>query len=102
MDRENLILPHHGVLSPGRDAVDVEVILEVPDVAEEDGGHGEKQREEPDERDEDGVGPGAGDEAVLPGEVPLAVLHEEVPGQEQQRQGQEEQEREVRVSGINT
>ena len=42
---------------PVGDFVLVEVVVRVPDLAPERGGHGEEGREEPDEGDEDGVRP---------------------------------------------
>ena len=85
-----------GVGRPGGDLVAVEVVAEVAHLREEDRGHGEGQREEPNQGDEDGVGPGSGHgDVVGAGEVPLAVLDEEVPGEEQEGQRQEKEERVV-------
>jgi len=44
---------------PVGDGILVEVVVRVPDLAPERGGHGEEGREEPDEGDEDGVRPGS-------------------------------------------
>ena len=83
---------------PPRDLVPVEVVVVVPDLTPERGGHGEESREEPDEGDVDGVRPGSWHEAVFSGKVPLAVLDEEVEGQEEGGEGEEEEEAVVEVA----
>ena len=83
---------HQCVIGPRSDVVPVEVLILVPDRGVEHRRRGKEQREEPDERDEDGVWPRPGHDALLPGKVPLAVLYEEVPREEEQGQGEEEEE----------
>ena len=56
------------------------------------GGDSKGGGKEPDEGDVDGVGPWAGHNALFTGKVPFAVLHEEVEGQEEEREGQQGQE----------
>ena len=84
-----------GVLGATGDDVLVRIILPVPDVSEEGGGHRKQGREEPDERDVDGVGPGPGHVLTL---SPLGVLDKQMPGQEQDGQRQEEQQAVVEIS----
>ena len=50
---------------PVGDDVLVEVVVRVPDLAPERGGHGEEGREEPDEGDEDGVRPRSINQTLL-------------------------------------
>ena len=77
---------------PPDDVIAVDVIRLFPDRRQEDGGDGVGRREEPDERQVDGVGPRPRHRAALARKVPLAVLHEEVEGQEEEREGQQGQE----------
>ena len=79
-------------LVPPRDDIAVDVVRLVPDLRQEDGGDCVGRREEPDERQVDGVGPRPRHGAALAGKVPLAVLHEEVEGEEEQREGEEGEE----------
>ena len=80
------------IRSPPFDDISVDVVGLVPDRRQEDGGDGVGRREEPDERQVDGVGPRPRHRAALARKVPLAVLHEEVEGQEEEREGQQGQE----------
>ena len=82
--------------------VAVKVLFQRPYITPKDSGYRESGRKEPDERDVDGVWPGAGDRAFLAGEVPLAVLHKEMPRQEQEGQRQEEKEAVVKVAVADT
>ena len=76
-------VPYQCVLwPPCPEVVPVDVVLLLPHARIPDGWRGEDEGEEPDERDEDGVRPGPGNEPVLPGKVPLAVLDEEMERQE--------------------
>ena len=85
---------HGGVLGPPGDDVPVGVLGPGPDLREEGGGDSEEGREEPDERDVDGVRPGSGDILAL---SPLGVLNKQMVGQEQDCQWQEEQEAVVEI-----
>ena len=78
--------PHYVIL--------VGIILIGPKLREEGRGHSKKCREEPDERDVDGVRPGPGHILAL---GPLGVLHKEMEGEEHSSQGQEEQEAVVEI-----
>ena len=88
---------HGRVLGPPGDDVPVGVLGPGPDLREEGGGDSEEGREEPDERDVDGVRPGSGDILAL---GPLGVLHKQMVGQEQDCQWQEEQEAVVEIPKI--
>ena len=79
-------------LVPPLDDIAEDVVRLVPDLRQEDGGDGVGRREEPDERQVDGVGPGPRHGAALARKVPLAVLHEEVEGEEEEREGEEGEE----------
>ena len=92
---DRLVHADSGVLGASSDDVLVRVILPVPDGREEGGGRREQGREEPDERDVDGVGPGPGHVLTL---SPLGVLDKQMPGQEQDGQRQEEQQAVVEIS----
>ena len=87
----------HGsiVRAPGH-LVLVRVVRPLPDLGEERCGDGEHGREEPDERDVDGVRPGSGHVLAL---GPLGVLDKEMPGEEEGGQREEEEETVVEISG---
>jgi len=92
---DRLVHADSGVIGASGDDVLVGVILPGPDGGEEGGGSREQGREEPDERDVEGVGPRPGHVLTL---GPLGVLDKEVPGQEQDGQRQEEKQAVVEIS----
>ena len=92
-----LVHADSGVLGAAGNDVLVRIILPGSDGREEGGGRREQSREEPDEGDVDGVGPGPGHVLTL---GPLGVLDKQVPSQEQDGQRQEEQQAVVEISEI--
>lgn len=96
---DRLVHADSGVIGASSDDVLVGVILPGPDGGEEGGGSREQGREEPDERDVEGVGPRPGHVLTL---GPLGVLDKEVPGQEQDGQRQEEKQAVVEISEMRT
>ena len=87
---------HRSVSRAPVNLVLVRVVSPLPDLGEEGCWDSEDGREEPDERDVDGVRPGPGHVLAL---GPLGVLDKEVPGEEEGGQGQEEEEAVVEISG---
>lgn len=81
--------------------VAIKVVLQRTHFTPPNGRHSKGSAKEPDERDEDGVRPRSGYCAFFPCKVPLAVLHEKVPGQEKHGERQEEEEAVVKVSVAN-
>ena len=88
--------------SPWDFFVAVKVIGPGPYITPKDSGHRKGGREEPDERDVNGVCPWAGNCAFFTGKVPLAVFHKKVPRQEEEGQRQEEKEAVVKVAVADT
>ena len=80
----------------------IKVVRQGAHITPKDSGYRESGRKEPDERDVDGVWPWAWHRALLAREVPLAVLHKEMPRQEQEGQGQEEEEAVIKVAVADT
>jgi len=92
---DGLVHADRGVLRAAGDDVLVGVVLPGSDGREEGGGSREQGREEPDEGDVDGVGPGPGHVLTL---SPLGIFDKKMPGQKQNGQGQKEQQTVVEIS----
>ena len=76
----------------------IKILIVRPHFTPKRSGYSKCSRKEPDEWDVDGVRPWAGYHALFTCEVPLAVLHEQVPRQKQEGERQEEEEAIVKVS----
>ena len=86
---------HLGSLWPAGDHVPVGILFPGPELGVEHRGNGEHGREQPDEGNVEGVGPGS---SHVLGEVPLAVLREQVEGEEERSEREEKQETVVEIS----